>query len=239
MLRRISTKQASGLTDGELLERFVTQRDETAFEALLVRHGPMVLNTCRRLLGHCPDAEDAFQATFLVLCRKAGGITKRQSVGSWLYKVAYRVCLRTKATAARQPLGGEHLLEPADRERACALDWREVRSVLDEELNRLPEKYRSPLVLHYLEGKTVEQAAQELGWRHGTVCTRLARGKALLRTRLTRRGWRSPPRWSPASWPRTQGPRPCRPPSSAPPPVPRPSSPPVKPRPREPPPKRC
>src|SRR6516162_481353 len=126
MLRMLSAGQSRGLPDEELLKRFLEQRDEAAFESLLVRHGPMVLNTCRRLLGHCPDAEDAFQATFLVLCRKAGGITKRQSVGSWLYKVAYRVCLRTKATAARQPLGGEHLLEPADRERACALDWREV-----------------------------------------------------------------------------------------------------------------
>jgi RNA polymerase sigma factor (sigma-70 family) len=188
LLRSFAGERDSDLPDHQLLERFVGLREEAAFATLLCRHGPMVLNTCRRLLGQVPDAEDAFQATFLVFCRKAGSITRGQSIGSWLYRVAFRLCLQTRAVQDRWPARLPHSWEPASPERACALDEEDERAVVDEELSRLPEKYRAPLVLHYLEGKTVEQAAQELGWRQGTVCGRLARGKDLLRHRLVRRG---------------------------------------------------
>src|SRR5207248_5487362 len=195
-LRMLSAGQSLGLPDDELLERFLEQRDEAAFESLLCRHGPMVLNTCRRLLGHLPDAEDAFQATFLVFCRKAKTIARRQSLGSWLHRVAVRICLRAKATSQRAAGGLERRFEPvaplggtgaADRART-PLEQQEERSVLDEELSCLPEKYRAPLVLHYLEGKTVEQAAVELGRPPGTVSAHLTRAKGLLRARLARRG---------------------------------------------------
>src|SRR6266851_1502764 len=189
MLRMLSAGQSPGLPDDVLLERFVAQRDEAAFEILLCRHGPMVLNTCRRLLGQLPDAEDAFQATFLVFCRKAKTIARRQSLGSWLHRVALRICLRAKATSQRAAGGLERRFEPAAPVGGtAAAEQQEEWSVLDEELGCLPEKYRAPLVLHYLEGKTVEQAAVELGWRPGTVSGRLARGKDLLRSRLIRRG---------------------------------------------------
>jgi RNA polymerase sigma factor (sigma-70 family) len=187
MLRLVGGRDSPGLTDGELLRRFAVEHDEAAFETLLWRHGPMVLSTCRRLLGQLADAEDAFQAVFLVLCRKAGSITNRQSVGSWLYKVAYRICLRARAAAGRHSAAGlEAVVEPEAAGPAFQLP--DLAGILDEELNRLPEKYRSPLVLHYLQGKTVEQTAQGLGWRSGTVSGRLARGKELLRARLVRRG---------------------------------------------------
>jgi RNA polymerase sigma factor (sigma-70 family) len=188
LLRTVSGGHGPGLSDAELLERFVRQRDEAAVETLLWRHGPMVLSTCRRLLGHLADAEDCFQATFLVLCRKAATISKRQAVSSWLYKVAYRICLRAQAARSRQPTRATNGTEPVAPAPLSTLEQEELRAILDEELNRLSEKYRAPLILHYLESKTVEQTAQELGWRHGTVCVRLARGKELLRHRLTQRG---------------------------------------------------
>jgi RNA polymerase sigma factor (sigma-70 family) len=188
LLRQVSAGPSQGATDAELLERFVRLRDEAALETLLWRHGPMVLNTCRRLLGHWTDSEDCFQATFLVLCRRAGTISKRQSLGSWLHKVAYRICLRVRVARARQPVGVAAAPEPSAPVTVSELERRELRAVLDEELSHLAEKYRAPLVLHYLEGKTVEQAARELGWRQGTVCSRLARGKDLLGVRLSKRG---------------------------------------------------
>jgi RNA polymerase sigma factor (sigma-70 family) len=185
---RIVSAQSGGLTDSQLLDAYATQGDEEAFETLLWRHGPMVLRTCQRILRRREDAEDAFQATFLVLCRKARSISTGAALGGWLYKVAYRTALQARAQAARptaaQPLPAD---QPARDPAAEALD-RELRAVLDEELNRLAEKYRAPLVLCYLEGKTKERAAQELGWPAGTVSGRLARGKELLRLRLIRRG---------------------------------------------------
>jgi RNA polymerase sigma factor (sigma-70 family) len=188
MLRMVWGKDRPGVTDGELLRRFVDQHDEAAFETLLWRHGPMVFRLCRRLLGRLPDAEDAFQAVFLVLCRKAGSISNRQSVGSWLYKVAYRICLRARSGPGRQPPADlETVIESRTAPPASAPSA-DLAGILDEELSRLPEKYRSPLILHYLQGKTVEETARELGWRPGTVSGRLARGKELLRGRLVRRG---------------------------------------------------
>jgi RNA polymerase sigma factor (sigma-70 family) len=188
LLRHVSAPPGPDVSDAELLEKFAHRRDEAAVETLIWRHGPMVLRTCLRLLGSRADAEDCFQATFLVLCRKAQSIARRQSLGGWLYKVAYRVCLRARAARQRQPLALPNDVEPLAVESISPLAWQELRAILDEELNRLPEKYRAPLVLHYLEGKTVQQVAAELAWPFGTVCIRLTRGKDQLRARLTKRG---------------------------------------------------
>lgn len=176
-----------GLPDGRLLDRFRAVRDEAAFEVLVWRHGPMVLNLCRRLLRDEQDAEDAFQATFLILVRKAETIHKDSSVGSWLYKVAYRAALEARARSARR---GERLpfdAEPVAPEAEDA-GWRDLRPVLDEEVHRLPEKYREPFVLCYLEGQTTDEAARALNCPRGTVATRLAWARQRLRERLVRRG---------------------------------------------------
>jgi RNA polymerase sigma factor (sigma-70 family) len=175
-----------GLPDGQLLERFVSQRDEAAFELLVWRHGAMVLSLCRRLLRHEQDAEDAFQATFLILARKAASIGKREAVASWLYKVAYRVALAARKTTARHGTQALSLDVPAREE--DDLVWRDLRPVLDEEVSRLPERYRTPFVLCYLEGKTNEEAAEMLGCPKGTVLSRLSRARERLRKRLARRG---------------------------------------------------
>jgi RNA polymerase sigma factor (sigma-70 family) len=190
-LRRAAGHPDAGRSDAHLLERFITRRDECAFELLLWRHGPTVLGVCRRLLRREQDAEDAFQVTFLTLARKAGAIGKRASVGSWLYKVACRAALQVRAAAARQPaaLPGA---EPAAPEEAPAVEARELRPVLDEEVGRLPEKYRAPVVLCYLEGKTYAEAARLLGCPAGTLAVRLRRARERLRVRLARRGLAAP-----------------------------------------------
>jgi RNA polymerase sigma factor (sigma-70 family) len=175
------------LRDRQLLERFVTLKDEAAFETIVWRYGGMVLGTCRRILHDRHDAEDAFQATFLVLFHKAASIHQRDSLSSWLVKVAYRVALRARERLGPRP-GRAEFVEPAAPEGACDLVWRDLRPKLDEQLDRLPEKYRAPLVLHYLEGKTVEQVARELDWPQGTVAGRLDRARRLLRKRLVYEG---------------------------------------------------
>jgi RNA polymerase sigma factor (sigma-70 family) len=173
--------------DAHLLERLVNQRDEAAFEALVCRHGPMVLGVCGRLLRDSHDVEDAFQATFLVLARKASSIRRRERLRAWLYGVAYRTALKARTLRARrdQPREGMDMpvADPLDD-----LVNRETRAILDAELARLPEKYRVPVILCYLGGKSKEEAAQELDWPHGTVSSRLARALALLRKRLGQRG---------------------------------------------------
>jgi RNA polymerase sigma factor (sigma-70 family) len=181
-------RTAGGLSDPELLDRFAAGRDEAAFAALVERHGPLVLGVCRRVLRHEADVEDAFQATFLVLARKAGSIRRRESVGSWLYRVAYHLAVKARARSARRqacegPL--EDLAAPAGGD---DLTWRELRGALDEELQRLPERYRAPLVLCCLEGMARDEAARELGWTVGAVKGCLQRGRELLRARLARRG---------------------------------------------------
>jgi RNA polymerase sigma factor (sigma-70 family) len=174
--------------DGELLARFAERRDEAAFAALVGRHGRMVLGLCRRLLRHEQDAEDAFQAAFLILARKAASVGKGDSVGSWLYKVAFRVALRARAQSARRSAREPQGLEfpPAADDDAAA--WRDLRPVLDEEVRRLPEKYRRPVLLCYLGGRTTEEAARQLGCPRGTVLSRLAAARQRLRAGLTRRG---------------------------------------------------
>jgi RNA polymerase sigma factor (sigma-70 family) len=178
----------AALSDSQLLERFVARRDEAAFELLVWRHGTMVLNLCRRLLRQEQDAEDAFQATFLVLARKAHCIGKRQACASWLYKVAYRVALaaRAQGTTLAQLVGGAETLQATE-----ATDdplWRDLRPVLDEEVSRLPEKYRAAFVLCCLEGRTGAEAAEHLRCPKGTVLSRLSRARERLRQRLLRRG---------------------------------------------------
>jgi RNA polymerase sigma factor (sigma-70 family) len=184
---RQRTAPTPELSDGQLVGRFAAVRDEAAFEALLERHGPMVLNLCRSLLRDEHDAEDAFQATFLVLACKAGSIRKSRSVASWLYGVARRIALRARARAARRRQETLDRIDPAGPQTDSA-DLRELRWLLVEELQRLPEKYRAPLVLCYLEGKTNQAAARELGWPSGSMSTRLARGRELLRERLAAKG---------------------------------------------------
>ncbi|HEV3261599.1 MAG TPA: sigma-70 family RNA polymerase sigma factor [Gemmataceae bacterium] len=180
--------EPDGTTDGQLLERFVRQRDESAFEVLMRRHGPMVLGICQRLLRDRHDAEDAFQATFLVLVRKAGSIGKRESVGSWLARIAYRTAVKAVGEAARRRARQSPLMDLPAADAIDDLAWQELRPVLDEELNRLSEKHRAPVVLCYLQEKTYAEAAQVLGLAEGTVSSRLARARDLLRKRLSRRG---------------------------------------------------
>jgi RNA polymerase sigma factor (sigma-70 family) len=177
-------------TDRDLLERFVTGQDQTAFAVLVARYGPLVLGVGRRVLGDAHEAEDVFQATFLILARKAAAVRWQESVRNWLYQVASRVAREARARRARRQRHerAAAALPRADGE--SELTWQEVRGVLDEELSRLPEKYRAPLVLCYLQGKTRDEAAEQLGWVVGAVKKRLEVGRNLLRQRLIRRGLR-------------------------------------------------
>jgi RNA polymerase sigma factor (sigma-70 family) len=189
LLRKVTPVAAGELSDAELLHRFVAARDEAAFELLIWRHGPMVLGLCERMLRQTQDAEDAFQATFLVLVRKARSIGKRESLPSWLYKVAHRIACRARLQVPLASGSGIAIEAYPSDEARDDLSARELRTVLDEEVARLPETYRRPIVLCYLEGKTNDEAARLLGWPKGTVATRLARARERLRGRLTRRGF--------------------------------------------------
>jgi RNA polymerase sigma-70 factor (ECF subfamily) len=200
-------RPAEDETDRQLLERFVARQEEAAFAALVARHGSGVLALCRRVLRHEQDAEDAFQATFLVLARKAGVVRWQCSVKRWLLAVAYRLSLRARSSATRRRLR-ERPIEPAapqaDEDGSgwdglpekhhpqtaplAEVERRELRRVVASELAGLPEKYRAPVVLCYLEGKTNEEAAGQLGWPTGSMSGRLARARALLQQRLARRG---------------------------------------------------
>src|SRR5262249_38077723 len=153
--------KAIGLSDAELLDGYINRREEAAFEVLMVRHGPMVLGVCRRLLCHDQDAEDAFQATFLTLARKAGSIGRREALGGWLRQMASRAARAAKARPVPLQALRADLLPAPDL--AQDLLWRDLRPVLDEEINRLPDRYRAPFVLCYLEGRTNTEAARQLG----------------------------------------------------------------------------
>jgi RNA polymerase sigma factor (sigma-70 family) len=186
-VRRLAASEPAGArTDYELLERFAASRDEGAFAALVRRHGPMVLSTCRRVLRHLQDAEDAFQATFLILARKAASIRRSESVGAWLHRVAYHLALRSRAGADRRPRAETRKDLTGSADPPAEATWREVQALVDEELQGLPEKYRSARVLCYLEGLTHEAAARRLGWSKGTLRRRLGQGRELLRRRLIR-----------------------------------------------------
>jgi RNA polymerase sigma factor (sigma-70 family) len=181
----------SDISDADLLSRFVAERDEAAFEALVWRHGPMVLAVCRRVLGDAADTEDAFQAAFLVLVRRARAIGTLRSLAGWLHGVAVRVAFKARARLAcrRRHEGGAMPPDPpATADPMREVDWDDLRPVLDAELDRLPDKFRVPIVLCHLEGKTQQEVAELLGWPVGTVATRVRRGHVRLRSRLTRRG---------------------------------------------------
>jgi RNA polymerase sigma factor (sigma-70 family) len=186
-LRGLFRAPAAAQSDRELLHAFAARRDESAFAALVERHGPLVWSVCRRLLRHTQDAEDAFQATFLVLARKAGSVPWREDVGNWLYAVALRVARKARARTERQRrLESEVVMPP----RTASEDEsdRETSAILVEEVGRLPDKYRRPVVLCCLQGMTFGEAARLLGWPEGTVSGRLARARELLRRRLVQRG---------------------------------------------------
>ncbi|HKB40349.1 MAG TPA: sigma-70 family RNA polymerase sigma factor [Gemmataceae bacterium] len=173
-------------TDGQLLDRFVARRDEAAFALLVRRFGPMVLGVCRRVLGNEHDAEDAFQATFLVLARKGAVVRPRDKVGNWLYGVACRTAREARVMAARR-VRREKPLAALPEPSAAAADGSWL-AALDAEVERLPEKYRLPIVLCELQGKTLRQAAEQLGCPEGTVAGRLSRARNLLAEQLRRRG---------------------------------------------------
>jgi RNA polymerase sigma factor (sigma-70 family) len=176
------------LADGELLERFLARREEAAFAILVERHGPMVLSVCRRILGDEHSAEDALQATFLVLVRRARSIRKKESLASWLHGVARRIAAKVRTqTAARR----DRERQSTNMPRVEALDeltWQELRGVLDEEIGRLPQQHRAAVVLCYLEGKSYDQAARQLGCPKSSLASRLGRARHLLRRHLVRRG---------------------------------------------------
>ncbi|MCI0460367.1 MAG: sigma-70 family RNA polymerase sigma factor [Gemmataceae bacterium] len=182
------TPEDQNLSDGALLERFLARRDESAFEALLERHRPMVLGVCRRVLGDAHDAEDAFQATFLVLAKNAASIRNQTSVGSWLYGVAQRIAAKARAQAATRRDRERRAVDMPGSEPLDELTWQELRGILDEEVGRLPDKYRAVVVLCHLEGKSYEQAARELGCPKSTLARRLTRALELLRGQLAGRG---------------------------------------------------
>jgi RNA polymerase sigma factor (sigma-70 family) len=184
----LSEPDGSATTDGQLLEGYIARRDETAFAALVGRHGPMVWGVCRRLLRGHQDAEDAFQATFLVLSRKAASIAPRHMVGNWLYGVAYQTSLKARALAARRHARERQVAHMPDTETEVRDHCPDMQAILDQELSRLPDKYRAVILLCELEGKTRKEAARQLRVPEGSVAGWLARGRAMLAKRLTRRG---------------------------------------------------
>ena len=178
----------AGLPDAQILERFVRHRDELAFTALVQRHGPMVLSVCRGILADPNDADDAFQAAFLLLARKAGSLWVGDSLGGWLHRVASRIALQIKADAARRRHQERRAAEKAGVRATSGQPEDDTFRVLHQEIDRLPEHYRKPIILCYLEHMTYQQAANHLRWSEGTTQGRLARGRSLLRARLERRG---------------------------------------------------
>jgi RNA polymerase sigma factor (sigma-70 family) len=186
--RTVLMGDGTGLTDGQLLAEHVTRRNDAALATLVKRHGPMVWGVCRRVLSNDHDAEDAFQATFLVLVRKAAAITSPNLLANWLYGVAHQTALKARATTAKRKARErqvEVMPEPATSQQDVCND---LRPLLDQELSRLPEKYRVAIVLCDLEGRTRKEAARQLGVPDGTLAARVARGRVLLAERLARHG---------------------------------------------------
>jgi RNA polymerase sigma factor (sigma-70 family) len=178
----------AGLSDAEILERYVSRREELAFEALVQRHGAMVLGVCRGILRDRDDADDAFQAAFLLLARKAGSLWIEDSLGGWLHRVASRIALQMRAGAARRRDCERRAAERAAPRCATPFPFDDAEQVIHQEIDRLPDRYREPLVLCCLEGMTYAQAAARLRWSESTTQGRLTRARSLLRARLTRRG---------------------------------------------------
>jgi RNA polymerase sigma factor (sigma-70 family) len=188
-LRKMAAVQTCReLSDRDLLERFIGARDEAAYTVLIDRHGPMVFGVCRRALPNFHDAEDACQATFLVLARKAASVRKKTSLSSWLHGVACRVAANLKRNHARRKAHERGVAAPPASDPAAEISWREVQTILDEELQRLPDRYRAPLILCYLECLTRDEAAQQLGLSPTTLHGRLERARELLHERVVKRG---------------------------------------------------
>src|SRR5262245_7285857 len=186
LLHHVRRLAGASAADDQLLSDFLLRRDEAAFAALVGRHGPMVLNLCRRILRDSHAAEDVFQATFLVLADRATSIQRRASLASWLHGVAYRLAVRAKRN--RVPIRDACAPDPSPTDPTERLAWQEMLGILHEELERLSERYKAPLVLCYLDGRTQDEAAASLGWSLGTLRRRLDQGRALLETRLRSRG---------------------------------------------------
>src|SRR6478735_6974339 len=175
--------------DGELLTRYRTDRDQDAFGSLVRRHGPMVLGVCRRVLRDPHAADDAFQATFLVLARKADAVRPPDRLAPWLYGVAYRTAIKARGRAfRRQQVEQDYATESRNCSSAASDETADLLPIIDEQLNALPEKYRAPLVLCAMQGLNKAEAAERLGLPEGTVSSRLARAREMLRDRLSRRG---------------------------------------------------
>jgi RNA polymerase sigma factor (sigma-70 family) len=183
-----ATEHVKERTDVQLLQEFAARNDQTAFAALVRRHGPMVLGVCRNILRHTQDAEDAFQATFLVLARKAATIHKGEALVGWLHGVAYRMAMNARRTAARRRSHEGKVMVKSNGDPAWETAWREVQELLDEEIRQLPEKYRAPFLLCCLEHRSATEAARQLGVKEGTVWSRLSRARQQLQQRLAKRG---------------------------------------------------
>jgi len=184
-LRRLHrVADAAQRSDRELLRAFATDNDQDAFALVVTRHAPLVWGVCRRILGHHHDAEDAFQATFLILARRAGSIRWRSSVGGWLHTVAQRLAVRARQQTQQRRIQERQVSQASSGDTSL----RELAAVVDEELRHLPAKYREPLLLHYLEGITAETAARQLGLSRAAFYNRLTRGREMLRERLSRQG---------------------------------------------------
>lgn len=184
----LTEQQLEQASDQEMLQRFVAAPDDAPFAELMRRHGGLVLGVCRRVLRQEQDAEDAFQATFLALARQAAALPHQMALGGWLYRVAQRSAVKLRIAGQRRARRDRRAESTPSVDPLEQLTGRELLSLLDEELQKLPERFQEPLVLCFLEGKTQEEAAQQLGWPRGTLKDRLEQGKELLRQRLTRRG---------------------------------------------------
>src|SRR5262245_65354363 len=184
----VTSARHSVHSDGDLLRRFSAHQDQAAFRALLQRHGPMVYGVCCRTLHDPHDAEDVLQATFLVLLKKAAALRGRDSVAGWLHEVAHRLALKAKSEALRRGVKERRAAAKESPDPVDQLTVREAQAVLHEELHRLTETLRAPLVLCYLESATQDEAARQLGWSVRTLKRRLQRGRDILHRRLLRRG---------------------------------------------------
>jgi RNA polymerase sigma factor (sigma-70 family) len=188
-LRKVVLRHdAPELTDGQLLEEYLSSRNEAALAALVRRHAPMVWGVCRRILRNYHDAEDAFQVTFLVLARRAAAVRPRNLVGNWLYGVAHRTALKAATTTAKKRARERQLAQVSEPAVPESHFWSDLEPLLDQELSRLPDKFRVAIVLCDLEGQTIKRAAGRLGVPQGTLAARLARGRELLAKRLARQG---------------------------------------------------